>query len=95
MKLLCLIETDDRNYYFRYAVKQLQTEYPGEIAGACFSTAEVRRNKDCLTALMEAADTCDFAVAYFHGGCANLPDFASFWKRIISHAPCFFVFTMS
>ncbi len=94
-KLLCLIETDDRNYYFRKALDRLSSEYPGEITGECFSTGEVRMKKEKYASLMEAADTCDFAVLYFHGGCANLPDFPGFWKRIISHAPCFMVSTMT
>ncbi|MDD6047004.1 MAG: cobaltochelatase subunit CobN [bacterium] len=91
LKLLCLIDTDDRNYYFRRALKRLAEEYPGEISGECYSPMEARMNKGVQAAIMKAADACDFAVVYFHGGCANLPDFHKFWERVTGRAPCFIV----
>lgn len=90
-KILCLIETDDRNYYFRSALKRLQEEYPGEIEGECFSPMAARMDKSILKEIIDEAEKCDYAVVYFHGGCANLPDFHKFWDRVTGHAPCFFI----
>ena len=90
LRLLCLIDTDDRTFYFQSALRRLQTEFPDEICGECFSPMAVRMDKTKHAALMKAADACDFAVVYFHGGCGNLPDFTAFWKRVTSHARCFF-----
>lgn len=89
LRLLCLIDTDDRTFYFQSALRRLQTEFPDEICGECFSPMAVRMDKTKHAALMKAADACDFAVVYFHGGCGNLPDFTAFWKRVTSHARCF------
>lgn len=36
VKILCLIDTDDRNYYFRRALKKLEKEFSGEIGGMFF-----------------------------------------------------------
>lgn len=90
MKLLCLIDTDDRNYYFRHALKLLKENCPGQIEGSCYSPMAARMDKAVYEELMEQADTCDLAVVYFHGGCQNLPEFHKFWERVTSHAPCFF-----
>lgn len=90
-KILCLIDTDDRNYYFRHALKRLIAECPGEIEGVCFSPMAARMDKSVLAAVMDAAENCDFAVVYFHGGCGNLPDFHKFWERLTGHSPCFIV----
>lgn len=94
MKILCLVETDDRNYYFQSACMRLEREYPGQIEARCFSTSAIRMQEEVYEEFSRMADACDFAVLYFHGGCANLPDFQKFWKKITSHAPCFFVSTM-
>lgn len=91
VNFLCLIDTDDRNYYFQKALKRLAAEAPGDFSGACFSPMEVRMRPEQRERLMELAHTCDFAVVYFHGGCQNLPDFSSFWQAVSAHAPCFFV----
>lgn len=90
-KILCLIDTDDRNYYFRLALKKLEEEYKGEIQGSCFSPLTARMDRNHYDALLKEAGECDFAVVYFHGGCGNLPQFHQFWEQIISHAPCFLV----
>ena len=91
LKFLCLIDTDDRNYYFRHALHRLEQEFPGQVESLCFSPMTVRMNPTEKERLMEAAQSCDFAFVYFHGGCNNLPDFHKLWQGIVSHAPCFFV----
>ena len=90
VKILCLIDTDDRNYYFRRALKKLEEEFPGEIGGECFSPRSVRMDKNAQDELMEKARDCDFAVVYFHGSCQSLPDFHRFWEGVTGHAPCFY-----
>lgn len=55
-KILCLIETDDRNYYFRSALKRLQEEYPGEIEGECFSPMAARMDKSILKEIIDEAE---------------------------------------
>ena len=87
LRLLCLIDTDDRNFYFQSALRRLQMEFPDEICGECFSPMAVRMDKTKHAALMKAADACDFAVVYFHGGCGNLPDFTE-----ACHKPCALLF---
>ena len=91
LKLLCLIDTDDRNYYFRHALRRLEQEFPAQVEGQCFSPMAVRMNPTEKERLLQAAQSCDFAFVYFHGGCNNLPDFHKLWQSITSHAPCFFV----
>lgn len=91
LKLLCLIDTDDRNYYFRHALRRLEQEFPAQVEGQCFSPMAVRMNPMEKERLLQAAQSCDFAFVYFHGGCNNLPDFHKLWQSITSHAPCFFV----
>jgi hypothetical protein len=88
---LCLIDTDDRQFYIRSALAKLKARYPSALGGACFSPMAVRMDKSKYTALMKAADECDFAVVYFHGGCQNLPEFHKFWERVTKRVPCFFV----
>lgn len=90
-KLLCLIDTDDRNYYFRNTLKRLNEEFAGQITGECYSPMNARMDKNVHAELMKNAKECDFAVVYFHGGCQNLPEFAKFWEQVTDHAPCFFV----
>lgn len=94
LKFLCLIDTDDRNYYFRRALSRLREEYPGEIDGECFSPGAVRMDPTLRQRLMASAETCDFAVVYFHGGCGNFPGFPELWTAITSHSPCFFASSM-
>lgn len=91
LKLLCLMDTDDRNYYFRRAISKLEEEYPNEISGKCFSPMAARMDKAVYAELMEAAKECDFAVIYFHSGCGSLPEFHKLWECVTDHAPCFYV----
>lgn len=91
VKFLCLIDTDDRIYYFRRALLKLEKEYPGEFEGKCFSPMSIRMDMSKYDELLEFARGCDFALVYFHGGCQNLPDFNTFWNTVTSRAPCFFV----
>lgn len=90
-RFLCLIDTDDRNFYMRSALQKLEMEYPGQMGGICFSPMEARMDPKQYEALFEAANQCDFAVIYFHGGCQNLPEFGRFWAQASGRMPCFFI----
>lgn len=91
LKILCLIDTDDKNFYFFHALRTLEKQYPGEIMGNCFLPVNVRSDKSKYAEMMEKARECDFAVIYFHTGCGALAQFHQFWETIISHAPCFYM----
>jgi len=95
LKFLCLIDTDDRNYYFRSALRRLEQEYSGQISGKCFLPGQVSMNKEERAKLMEAAEECDFAFVYFHTSCGNLKNFHEFWDKVTSHAPCYFISALS
>lgn len=90
-KLLCLIDTDDKNYYFSHALKQLSEEYPGEVTGDCYLPVQVREDPKLFQEMLEKAKECDLAVIYFHMGCSAIAQFHLFWEQIVSHAPCFYV----
>lgn len=92
---LCLIDTDDRLYYFKQAFERLKARYPGELGGFLFSPMAVRVDNDKYAELMSATDECDFAIVYFHGGCQNLPKFDKFWERVTKKMPCFFVSSLT
>lgn len=91
IKFLCIIDTDDRNFYFRKALARLNEETNGEIDGECFSPMAVRMDKTKFESLVQRAKEYDFAVMYFHGGCQNLPDFQKVWDIASAKMPCFFV----
>lgn len=93
-KILCLIDTDDKNYYFCHAIKRLSEEFPGEISGDCFLPVQVRADKNNYEEFMKKAKECDFAVIYFHSGCGTLTQFHEVWESIVSHAPCFYMCAM-
>lgn len=94
-KFLCLIDTDDRNFYFNSALSRLMKEYPGEISGKVFSPGLVSMSKAERARLMEAAKECDFAVVYFHTSCSNMQNFHEFWEQVTSRGACYFVSSLS
>lgn len=95
LKFLCLIDTDDRNFYFNSALKRLEQEYPGEISGQVFSPGMVNMSKTERERLMEAAKECDFAFVYFHTSCSNMQNFYEFWELLTNHAPSYYLSSLA
>jgi cobaltochelatase CobN len=90
MRVLCLIATEDRLWNMRRALKDLRDEQPVLVDGVCWSVWELSQHPEKLEQMMADAETCDFAVIYFHGGAQNIPDFHLLWARLTARMPIYF-----
>lgn len=90
MRVLCLIATEDRLWNMRRALKGLRDEQPVLVDGVCWSVWELSQHPEKLEQMMADAETCDFAVIYFHGGAQNIPDFHMLWARLTARMPIYF-----
>lgn len=90
IRFLCLIATEDRLWNMRRALRRLGETCPGLMEGSCWSLWELCAHEEKVQAMLDAAERCDFAIIYFHGGAQALPDFPGVWKRISDRMPVYF-----
>lgn len=90
IRILCLIATEDRLWNMRRALRGLCLSHPDVLEGVCWSVWELSTHPERIPRMLEDADTCDFAVVYFHGGAQSLPDFHLVWQRLAGHMPVYF-----
>ncbi|WP_459129226.1 cobaltochelatase subunit CobN [Guggenheimella bovis] len=90
MKFLCLVETDDRLFFFKKAIKRLEREYDW-VRGVVYSPFELRMKPELYDEMINESKDSDFAFIYFHTGCQNLYDFDGFFHTLPEKSPKFFV----
>lgn len=90
IKLLFLIATEDRLWNMRRALRSVSQSHPGLIEGYCWSVWDLSAHPEKIPEMLTQADTCDFAVVYFHGGAQLLPDFHKLWAQFRAHMPVYF-----
>ena len=90
IRFLCLIATEDRLWNMRRALRRLGETHPGLLKGSCWSVWDLCAEPGKISAMLEEAAQCDFAVIYFHGGAQILPNFPAVWEQIRSRMPVYF-----
>lgn len=90
IRILCLIATEDRLWNMKRALRRLEAEQPGLIQGTCWSVWDLSADPQKVSAMLAEADTCDYAIIYFHGGAQILTDFHLLWQRLTDRMPVYF-----
>ncbi len=90
IRFLCLIATEDRLWNMRRVFQRLEREYPGLAEGCCWSVWDLSIHEEQIEQMLEQAESCDFAIVYFHGGAQSLRGFPHVWQRISRRMPVYF-----
>lgn len=90
IRILCLIATEDRLWNMKRALRRLEAEQRGLIRGSCWSVWDLSTDPKKVSAMLAEADSCDYAVVYFHGGAQILTDFHRLWQRLTERMPVYF-----
>lgn len=90
IQILCLIATEDRLWNMKRAFQRLQETHPGMMTGSCWSAWNLAAHPEEIPKMMEAGETCDFSIIYFHGGAQVIPDFQSIWNTLSARMPVYF-----
>ncbi len=89
-KFLCLIATEDRLWNMRRAVQSLRETHEGIIDGSCWSVWELNTNPQKISDMLKEAESCDFAVIYFHGGAGTIVNFHEIWAQLTLRMKVYF-----
>lgn len=94
IRILCLIATEDRLWNMRRAFQSLRKTHPELTDGVCWSVWDLSANPQKLSAMLADAQTCDFAIVYFHGGAGTLTDFHKIWAQLTARMKVYFESSM-